>query len=182
MRSVIGLQSCDRMAVSPERIRWIPRIGGPQKADTPDLIICFKEDYSALHEWDRWLPALPPSFFTSSPFLALHLFSFCHEGCGINEWMLLPGQGGVLSLNVLVAGCQSGVRVSHWHLVKGKKRAKWKRAEAVFMTMSHNDWLQYSHCSVWQCQQCSIHTQHVVHNNYRQKIMKHEHLRQLITK
>ncbi len=96
--------------------------------------------------------------------------------------MLLPGQGGVLSLNVLVAGCQSGVRVSHWHLVKGKKRAKWKRAEAVSMTMSHNDWLQYSHCSVWQCQQCSIHTKHVVHNNYRQKIMKHEHLRLLITK
>lgn len=134
MRSVIGLQSCDRMAVSPERIRWIPRIGGPQKADTPDLIIRFKEDYSAPHERDRWLPALSLSSFPSSTFLALQLFTFCQEGCRINEWTFLPGQWGVLSLDVLVAGCQSGVRVSHWHLVKGKKRAGWIRAEEVYMT------------------------------------------------
>lgn len=151
MCSVIGLQSCDRMAVSLERIRWIPRIGGPQKADTPDLIIRIKEDYSALHERDRWLPALPLSSFPSSTFLASNLSPICHEGCGINEWMFLPGQRGVLSLGILIAWCQSGVRVSYWHLINVKKRAEWKWEEEVYMTHIILDCNKATVVYVWGC-------------------------------
>lgn len=50
MQRDIGLQ-CH--PVSLERIRWIPRRRGPQKADTPDLIISLKEDYLALRERER---------------------------------------------------------------------------------------------------------------------------------
>lgn len=167
MCSVIRLQSCDRMAVSPERIRWIPRIGGPQKADTPDLIIRIKEDYSALHERDRWLPALPLSSFAPSTFLAFHLSPICHEGCGINELMFLPGQGSVLSLGILISWCQSGVRVSHWHLVKAKKRAEWKRDEDVYMTHHILDCNTATAVYTWGCggvNSITVYTKHVVHN------------------
>lgn len=80
MRCDIRLQC---RPVSPERIRWIPRRRGPQKADTPDLIISFKEEYSALRERERsWQLAtffrshsyslLEPCFSILSPHHILH--------------------------------------------------------------------------------------------------------------
>lgn len=69
--------------VSLEKIRWIPRRRGPQKADTPDLIISFKEDYSALREREKEAVGSPLSFFPIQLFLEpcfLILFP-CHIPC-----------------------------------------------------------------------------------------------------